>query len=334
MTEEGTKLTPPAPPRIGWYRDRRTGQRRYWNGVAWLALGELVTPFTIEPAPRPLDPPAPAVPEASSPHKGPRRPKPARTKAVLAGGAAVTVAGVVVGALALGGGTAPKPSTQRQHQSSPVTPAFGAGSSTTDIAPTSTLTTALGVAPVGSVPSSTLTTAPHPGAQGTQTVTVVGDSITVLSSSKIQRVLGRNFSPDIHAVIGTTMANWAPFIESAVQSQPSGDWVVDLGTNDTNDNNAAYTPYWNSDFTNEVNMLSGQQCVILVTVSPRISSAAMQLDGAMRQAVATHPNFHLLNWGEIEFENPQWVFPDHIHPTPRGAVELAKLERKALLTQC
>ena len=54
----------------GWYRSRTTGQRRFWNGTTWNALGDLITPFPVEPPGVPLHRclprgPLPPAPKAS-----------------------------------------------------------------------------------------------------------------------------------------------------------------------------------------------------------------------------------------------------------------------------
>ena len=327
MTEHETQPGSPSPVRVGWYRDQRTGQRRYWNGAAWLALDELVTPFTFDPRPR-EEAHTPDLAERSRQPSGPGRSRVSpRTKLAVAG--SVAVAAIVAALFVLDTGTPSPVSAHRHIRSSTQAPDSGEPSSRNAASPTSTLAPAVEAAPVASAPPST--TSPGQSAEATQLVTVVGDSITALSSAQIENWLGRNFSPDVHAVVGTTMSYWAPFIESVVRSQPSHDWVIALGTNDIH---YAYTPNWEADFNNEVTLLSGQRCVVLVSVNPRLGSAATQLDADMAGVVATHPDFHLLNWGEIEFENPQWLLSDQIHPSHRGSVELAKLERQALLTQC
>ena len=162
-------------------------------------------------------------------------------------------------------------------------------------------------------------------------VTVVGDSITVLSTAKIEHALSPAYLPDVHAVVGSEMTYWAPMIQSIVQSDPPHDWIVELGTND-----AYYADNANfaSDFASEVNELSSQRCVVLVTVNPTLSSAADQLDQQMAQVAATQSTFHLLDWGSLELDNPKWLLSDHVHPSHRGSAELAKLERNAVEADC
>jgi hypothetical protein len=67
MTEEAPGPTfprgGPAGARPGWYRDRTTGHRRYWNGATWIDLADLVTPFPFQSKPpvAPLRSPPPPL---------------------------------------------------------------------------------------------------------------------------------------------------------------------------------------------------------------------------------------------------------------------------------
>lgn len=36
--------------------------------------------------------------------------------------------------------------------------------------------------------------------------------------------------------------------------------------------------------------------------------------------------FHVLDWGNIEYENPKWRDPDGVHPNRSGQMELDSLE--------
>jgi hypothetical protein len=47
-----------------------------------------------------------------------------------------------------------------------------------------------------------------------------------------------------------------------------------------------------------------------------------------------HHNVHLLDWGNIEYQNPSWVEGDGIHPTAAGQAVLAQLETNELRNAC
>ena len=93
---------------------------------------------------------------------------------------------------------------------------------------------------------------------------------------------------------------------------------------------AVDNPNWAADFANEVAAVQSQRCVVFVTVNPRFGPIGPEIDGAIAGAVATHPNFHSLDWGDIELQKPGWLDSDGIHPSKSGAIELAKLEHKAI----
>ena len=122
------------------------------------------------------------------------------------------------------------------------------------------------------------------------------------------------------------MAEHLAKIEAVAGDGQPRDWVVELGANDAFHDNAN----WASDFANEATALSAQECVVFVTVNPRFGAIAQGINQAIADAVASHPNFHTLDWGDIEFQKAGWLGPDGIHPTKSGAVELAKLMHKAI----
>jgi len=319
----------PAVRKPGWYRDRSTGQRRFWNGVSWFDLAEVITPLPVRSAPRELPPPPAAVET--------RTPADRRAKLIGASALVVVVALAVVTTIALSGSPPPATPTQATGQaaspsSSPnPTDSVADSTSTSDASTTTAPTPAVAAAPSQTVPLPTTVSTPSsvvPG--GRPLVTIVGDSITQFASAAISSGLHRNFTTDIHAVGGTKMSYWTSFIGSVVQSESAHAWIVELGTNDALSSN----PTLADDFNNEVTQLAGQQCVVLVTVNPKLNGLADQLDQAMAGAAAQNPNVHLLDWGTIEYQNAKWLVADHIHPTKAGSTALAKLERGALTTDC
>lgn len=158
-------------------------------------------------------------------------------------------------------------------------------------------------------------------------VAFVGDSITVLAASDLNHVL-RGYRLTFDAVPSTTMAEHLQKIEQIASDGKPRDWVIELGTNDAFRSPA--NANWASDFNNEVAALQTQRCVVFLTVNPRFGPVATGINGAIASAVATHANFHSLDWGDIEFRKPQWMASDGIHPSKSGIVELTKLEHKAV----
>lgn len=158
-------------------------------------------------------------------------------------------------------------------------------------------------------------------------VLVVGDSITHMAKNQITNALRPDFAAGIHAINETPMSYWSPFLAKNATPGARLDWVIELGTDDG-------PTHWQANFTHEVNQLSSQQCVILVTVNTRYRSYGQSLDREMQQTAAAKPNFHVVDWGNIEFDQSGWLQSDGIHPTKAGSIELAQLERSALLKSC
>jgi lysophospholipase L1-like esterase len=173
----------------------------------------------------------------------------------------------------------------------------------------------------------TCTVSESGGAQHRHSVAVVGDSITYMSSKYIRSSL-RAYHYAIDATTGQNMAQMYPAIQQLLPTSPDT-WVVELGTND-----ARTLSDWTSAFSQEVTTLAAQPCVVLVSVNPRINSTATAIDDAMSRAALGHSNFHVLDWGNIEWQKPQWVGPDGIHPGPQGSAELAKMMRLAVHHDC
>jgi lysophospholipase L1-like esterase len=157
-------------------------------------------------------------------------------------------------------------------------------------------------------------------------VAIIGDSISQIATPDLTRAL-RQYNVYVDAVGGTLMADHLAKIQRVVSEGQTSDWVIELGTNDALREN----PSWASDFTNEVTALEAQTCVVFVTINPRFGVIGDGINQAIDSAVASHPNFHSLDWGDVQLNKPQWLQSDGIHPTKAGSAELAKLERKAIL---
>jgi lysophospholipase L1-like esterase len=167
------------------------------------------------------------------------------------------------------------------------------------------------------------------GGRGKRHVFDIGDSITAFTEPRLTRTL-RQYRYTIFGYPGVPMAPMLGVIQSEVANEPSQDWVVELGTNDQRIGNAS----WATTFGNEAAALQTQHCVIFVTINPTLGTIAAGINGAIDTAVASHANFHALDWGTIEFQNAQWLQTDGIHPSASGQVELADLERTALRQYC
>lgn len=343
MSEEGARTgfpdVGPVVPKPGWYRNRDTGQRRYWDGATWIDVSNAVTPFTVEPQ-QSVDRPTPALlvrsprPMAS----GWRRIN-ARTK-VIAGLAALFVTVLAIAIDDIGNNTPVRGSVSHAVRASPPAPA----AATVPFDPGITLpltTTTAAADDTTTTPPATQTTTPlstlHGGyevsraaignpARTADTVAIIGDSITGFAVSDLEHAL-RHDDLFVDAVAGSKMVDHLATIELLEHDGQTRDWVIELGTNDAYSGNTN----WLTDFSNEVSALQSQPCVVFLTVNPRLSSISSGINDAITNAVASHPNFHSIDWGTIEFHRAGWLRPDGIHPTTSGVVELVKLEHKAIL---
>ena len=162
-------------------------------------------------------------------------------------------------------------------------------------------------------------------------LTIVGDSISAMSRPELAQALTPRYRVTFDTMVGTFISTWLGAIQSTTDTQPKQGWVIELGTNDTRLNE----PGWPTYFHDEVQALSHQPCVVFVTVNPRIGQASRALDADIAKAVGNHPNFHSLDWGNIEWQNPKaWLMPDFVHPTPAGSTKLATLESQTLPADC
>jgi lysophospholipase L1-like esterase len=329
MAEEGGQEFPGAGPpgaKPGWYRSKKSGQRRFWDGESWTSLSEVITPFTFEPPVAPVEPPPPVPPPPSGP--GGKKVD-TRRKVIAASAAAAAVALVIVGAINLSDNPSPV---------STATPSPSVASAASPLATTTTF-------PVDTTLPSDVITAPldvtnpavaatNPGAPAVTgaaasgpvvDVAIIGDSISQQAARNMTHTL-RQYKLYFDTLGGSKMAEHLSKIEQVASDGQPRYWVIELGTNDV----LAGNPNWTSDFANEVTALQGQRCVVFLTVNPRFGVMSSGMNEAIGNAVATHGNFHLLDWGNIEFHNSQWLQSDGIHPTKLGDAELARLVRKAV----
>ena len=161
-------------------------------------------------------------------------------------------------------------------------------------------------------------------------VYVVGDSITALSEAPISSDLSdAGYQAHISATAGIKIGQSQAEINALAQNQPWA-WIIELGTNDAGANDTV----WPGQFLEEWSVVSPATCVIYVTVSPRAGPAAQRIDANIQALARAHHNVHLLDWGNVEYQNPAWVTGDGIHPTPAGQAALALLESNELRRTC
>ena len=127
------------------------------------------------------------------------------------------------------------------------------------------------------------------------------------------------------------MSDWLATIRRRTGTFRPHDWIIELGTGDAFFGNAR----WARSFKSEISLLSHQECVILVTVNPRLDPPiAEAIDAAITYIANSEPQFHVLDWGSYEWSYRGWVMSDGIHPTATGSAALASLEAAALADDC
>ncbi|HEY7948550.1 MAG TPA: GDSL-type esterase/lipase family protein [Acidimicrobiales bacterium] len=162
------------------------------------------------------------------------------------------------------------------------------------------------------------------------TVYGVGDSISAIAHPAIATALAAaGYQPTINAVPGAKLGQAQPLIARLAARQPAA-WIIELGSDDAGAGNRA----WALPFAAVWDAVSPARCVIYVTLSPRTGPLAAAINAAIAGLARSHPNVHVLPWGTTEYDQPGWVRPDLIHPTPAGAQELASLEVAMLRSSC
>jgi hypothetical protein len=176
--------------------------------------------------------------------------------------------------------------------------------------------------------------------RNSRTVPVVGDSITVYSRNDISRGLKGAYHAEVTALIGQRIDQMLPALRNAVQKDPFA-VIENLGTNDALQGRKH--PDWKSGFTRMVALLAPARCVVLTTIntlpngSPSaVPSVASDINRAIAEAAASHPNFHVADWNAAVHgaDGARLLVDDQVHPSGPGQLVLAALYRSALDRDC
>ncbi len=176
----------------------------------------------------------------------------------------------------------------------------------------------------------------HPGHTDPERVAIVGDSITVLSTSHINDALEGPYTTDIRARSGQRIDQMLVELDDAIAERPNA-VVVNLGTNDVLQGNM----HWRTSFDRMIAALAEQPCAEITTISTRVNgwgavpAIAGQINDALAQAVASHADFHVVDWNAaVHMGSTQLVDSDQVHPSAAGQARLASLIRSALDRDC
>jgi hypothetical protein len=161
-----------------------------------------------------------------------------------------------------------------------------------------------------------------PAAASAKDVLVVGDSLEVGTGPYLQRALaGESVTVDARKSRPSNVG--VNVLRSRLR--PGHDVVVfDLGTNDDPSAPAALSADLQA-----AQGLAGDRCLVVATLN-RPSVAA--LNRAVTAFANGTTNVQLVDWHAAAAEDPALLGPDHIHATPAGYAERAKLIAEAVET--
>jgi hypothetical protein len=178
------------------------------------------------------------------------------------------------------------------------------------------------------------------GNPGGPKVGIVGDSITNLLRPDLKSAVGSKYRYVVKARDGMRIDQQLDALRSVLHAgDPPMRLIVNLGTNDVLQGRSDAL----ANLDHELQLLADVDCVILVTINPNADHSgthlAETLNDAMKSAVASLPNLHLLDWAGLLAADPerahQWLSGfDAVHPTASGSQALAARYRQALDHDC
>jgi lysophospholipase L1-like esterase len=180
----------------------------------------------------------------------------------------------------------------------------------------------------------------YTGNPGGPKVGIVGDSITNLLKPDLKSAVGSRYRYVVKARDGKRIDQQLDELRSLLHGDdPPQRLIVNLGTNDVLQGRSDALGHLDR----ELQLVADVDCVILVTINPNAddgdSHLAEKLNDAMKGAVASLPNFHLLDWAGLLAADPhraeQWLSDfDAVHPSAAGSQALAAQYRQALDQDC
>lgn len=178
----------------------------------------------------------------------------------------------------------------------------------------------------------------------------VGDSLTMDATASFAEQYARRGWTDVRIDarggrgILTFMYGGLTGIEAVRSIKASGFdgcWVIALGTNDT-----ANTDYWvaapDEQHQWRVNLirsmmmeLDGAKVVWINTHLPQPDIAYSSADSkawnaALREVAFAYPNMMIFDWDAVAADHPEWTLDDHVHDTPLGSAERARIVARAV----
>ena len=208
------------------------------------------------------------------------------------------------------------------------------------------------VVPVQHASAHRRTSVPRPAGQGADCngIAHVGDSLTWAATAQFAEQYARRGWTDVRIDarggrgIATFMYIDVTGIEAVRRIKATGFdgcWVMALGTNDT-----ANTDYWvaapDEQHAWRVNLirsmmieLDGAPVVWVNThlTEPDIDYSAADAkawNAALREVAFAYPNMMIFDWDAVAADHPEWTKDDHVHDTPEGSTERARIVARAV----
>jgi lysophospholipase L1-like esterase len=178
------------------------------------------------------------------------------------------------------------------------------------------------------------------GSGNAPVVTVVGDSITVLSAPGVEAELG-GYALYIRAEDGKRIDQMVPVLAAELRRDPRG-VVINLGTNDAIQ--ARTHPDWLSGFNAVWALVRARPCVVFVTVSTNADIlgrhlVAVDINHAIGRLAARNRNVRIVDWNAAVHADPSLLASrnppaDHIHPYTARAWRWLGIRYRSALLSC
>jgi hypothetical protein len=150
-----------------------------------------------------------------------------------------------------------------------------------------------------------------------RSVWVLGDSVVAGATEPLHRAL-HGWDATVRSFIGLPTRQAIDVMrESRDRGELGAVVVVQLGLNDWGLADGAYQRLVDE----AMGVLEGHHVVWLT--SPRFRPEMDRVNGAIRAAVARHPNLEVLEWGPLSDAHPEATYSDGIHLRPAGQRLLA-----------
>ena len=169
--------------------------------------------------------------------------------------------------------------------------------------------------------------------QPRRTVAVLGDSLTALAKAQISSAgHDAGYAMAVDGIAGITLEERMGSV-NALSRHTSGPVVIELGTNDVLQGTTADDLAARAD--QAMAALAADPCVVFVTVGILYDTdgRAAGFNDHLRQAVAVHPNMHVVDWDRELRAHPDWS-SDTVHLKPEHLTQYADAIMDAVRNDC